>query len=156
MALRKVVKVGYDGDEILRKPSKEVKKFDENLWDLLDDMWETMNEQDGVGLAAVQVGVLKRVIVVGINGQMIELINPVITQSEGLATDLEGCLSIENTRVYVDRPQKITVQAYDRTGSPFTLTVEGDLARCICHEVDHTNGILITDKVSDKKVDKWK
>lgn len=151
MALRKVVKVGEQGEEVLHKVSKEVKTYDENLWNLLDDMWETMEENDGVGLAAVQVGVMKRAIIAHINGTLMELINPVITYQQGLETEMEGCLSIENTKVYVDRPHKITVNALDRMGVPFTLTCEGDMARCICHEVDHTNGILITDKVSKLK-----
>lgn len=147
MATRKVVKVG---DEILRKKSKEVKDFDESLWQLLDDMKETMYASDGMGLAAVQVGILRRAIIVEVNNAFIELINPVITAKKGEDIEQEGCLSVGNFRGRVKRPYQITVKAFDRFGYPFTLTGEKWLARCICHEIDHLNGILFIDNCLDK------
>lgn len=147
MATRKVVKVG---DEILRKKSKEVKDFDESLWQLLDDMKETMHASDGMGLAAVQVGILRRAIIVEVNNAFIELINPVITAKKGEDIEQEGCLSVGNFRGRVKRPYQITVKAFDRFGYPFTLTGEKWLARCICHEIDHLNGILFIDNCLDK------
>ena len=147
MATRKVVKVG---DEILRKKSKEVKDFDESLWQLLDDMKETMHASDGMGLAAVQVGILRRAIIVDVNNAFIELINPVITAKKGEDIEQEGCLSVGNFRGRVKRPYQITVKAFDRFGYPFTLTGEKWLARCICHEIDHLNGILFIDNCLDK------
>ena len=147
MATRKVVKVG---EEILRKKSKEVKDFDESLWQLLDDMKETMHASDGMGLAAVQVGILRRAIIVEVNNAFIELINPVITAKKGEDIEQEGCLSVGNFRGRVKRPYQITVKAFDRFGYPFTLTGEKWLARCICHEIDHLNGILFIDNCLDK------
>lgn len=149
MATRKVVKVG---EEILRKKSKEVKDFDESLWQLLDDMKETMHASDGMGLAAVQVGILRRAIVVEVNNAFIELINPVITSKKGEDIEQEGCLSVGNFRGRVKRPYQITVKAFDRFGYPFTLTGEKWLARCICHEIDHLNGILFIDNCLDKDI----
>lgn len=149
MATRKVVKVG---EEILRKKSKEVKDFDESLWQLLDDMKETMHASDGMGLAAVQVGILRRAIVVEVNNAFIELINPVITSKKGEDIEQEGCLSVGNFRGRVKRPYQITVKAFDRFGYPFTLTGEKWLARCICHEIDHLNGVLFIDNCLDKDI----
>jgi len=148
MAVRKVVKMG---DEILRKKSKVVKDFDEKLWELLDDMKETMYEFDGMGLAAPQVAVLKRVVVMEVNNKYYELINPEIIAFEGSDVEQEGCLSCGKQRDYVERPYKVTVKAQDRYGFEFTLTGEKWLARCICHEVDHLNGILFVDKITKQK-----
>ena len=148
MAVRKVVKMG---DELLRKKSKVVKDFDEKLWELLDDMKETMYSYDGMGLAAPQVAVLKRVVVMEVNNNYYELINPEIIETEGTDVEQEGCLSCGKQRDYVERPYKVTVKAQDRFGFEFTLTGEKWLARCICHEVDHLNGILFVDKIIKKK-----
>ena len=147
MALRKVVKIG---EEVLRKKSKPVKDFNEDLWQLLDDMKSTMAENDGMGLAAPQVGVLRRVIIVDVNNAFIELINPEIISQKGEDVEEEGCLSVGNFRGRVKRPYEITVRAEDRFGYPFTITGEKWLARCICHEVDHLDGILFVDKCLDK------
>ena len=144
MAVRKVVKLG---DDILRKKSKVVRDFDERLWELLDDMKETMYEFDGMGLAAPQVAVLKRVVVMEVNNNFYELINPEIISCEGSDVEQEGCLSCGKQRDFVERPYKVTVKAQDRYGFEFTLTGEKWLARCICHEVDHLNGILFVDKI---------
>lgn len=147
MAVRKVIKMG---DDILRKKSKPVTVFDEKLGELLDDMKETMYQYDGMGLAAPQVGILKRVVVMEVNNMFYELVNPEIIYTEGKDVEQEGCLSCGKQRDYVERPYKVTVKAQDRYGFEFTLTGEKWLARCICHEVDHLNGILFVDKVIKK------
>lgn len=147
MAIRKVVKAGDTG---LRKRSKPVKDFDEDLWELLDDMKQTMYANDGMGLAAPQVGVLRRVVVIDVNNAFFELINPEIISQEGEDIEEEGCLSVGPFRGRVKRPYSITVKAVDRYGYPFTLQGEKWLARCVCHEVDHLDGILFVDKSMDK------
>ena len=147
MALRKVVKIG---ENFLRKKSKPVKDFDEDLWQLLDDMKETMHANDGMGLAAPQVGVLRRVVVMEVNNAYFELINPQIIKTKGEDVEEEGCLSVGTFRGRVKRPLEVTVQALDRYGYPFTLKGEKWLARCICHELDHLDGILFVDKSLDK------
>ena len=148
MAKRNVVKVG---ESLLRKKSKPVKDFDEDLWELLDDMKETMHANDGMGLAGPQVGVLRRIAVVDVNNLYLELINPEITQSHGEEIEEEGCLSVGNFRGRVKRPYEITVSAYDRFGEPYSLNCVGWLARCICHELDHLDGVLFIDKMLDKE-----
>ena len=153
MAIRNVVKVG---DDLLRKKSKPVKNFDENLWDILDDMKETMYLNDGMGLAAPQIGILKRIVVMDVNNMFFELINPEILSQEGSDIEEEGCLSVGKFRANVKRPMTVTVRAQDRYGYTFTLTGEKYLARCICHEVDHLDGILFVDKVEKNyKESKW-
>ncbi|ADQ46507.1 peptide deformylase [Caldicellulosiruptor kronotskyensis 2002] len=144
MALRKIRT--YE-DEILRKKSKVVEKFDQRLCQLLDDMKDTMYEANGIGLAAPQVGVLKRAVVIDIGEGAIELVNPEIEQVEGNAVDVEGCLSVPNVWGEVERPQKVIVKAQDRFGNEFRLEAEGLLARAVCHEIDHLDGILFVDKV---------
>lgn len=148
MALRKVVKVG---DELLRKTSKPVKVFDGNLEVLIDDMWETMDANKGMGLAAPQVGVLKRVVVMEVNGMKLEFVNPEIIAQDGSDIEEEGCLSCGTVRGKVKRPMTVTVKAQDRYGYEFTITGEKWLARCMCHEIDHLNGILFIDKVMTKE-----
>lgn len=156
MATRNIVHDDDEDAEILKKQSKEVKTFDENLWQLLDDMWDTMYENDGVGLAAVQVGVLKRVIIADINEMRLECVNPKLTFEEGQTCEKEGCLSVTGKSGYVNRPYKVTVEAQDRTGMPFTITVVKDMARCLCHEIDHTKGILFTEKIAPSPVENEK
>ena len=151
MAKRKVVKIG---DPLLRKISKPVRDFDDDLIELLEDMKETMYENDGMGLAAPQVGVLRRVVVMEVNGAYFEFINPEIIKTEGEDVDTEGCLSVGKFNSKVKRPYKLTVRAYDRYGYPFEITGEKYFARCVCHEVDHLNGILFVDVCEDK--DKYK
>lgn len=146
MAIRNIVKMG---DELLRKKSKTVTKFDDNLCTILDDMKETMYEFNGMGLAAPQIGVLKRIVVMEVNGMFLELINPEIIASEGEDIESEGCLSCGKINRQVQRPYKVTVKAQDRLGYEFTITGEKWLARCICHEVDHLNGVLFLDKAID-------
>ena len=146
MALRKIREIG---DPCLSKKCREVEVFDKKLHDLLDDMKETMLLANGVGLAAPQVGILRRVVVIdtGDDG-IIELINPVITHTEGEVTGVEGCLSVPGKAGEVTRPQKATVKALDRNGNPFEFTGEDLYARCICHECDHLEGVLYVEKVS--------
>ena len=144
MAIRNVVQVG---DEILRKKSKLVKDFDEKLWELLDDMRETMEKNEGCGLAAVQVGVLRRVVVLDVNNMKLELINPEIVESYGENIEKEGCLSVKGQVGYVKRPKEITVQAFDRYGNEFIITGVDLLARALSHEIDHLEGIIYIDKV---------
>lgn len=144
MAIRNVVKVG---DEVLRKKSKPVKNFDEDLWQLLDDMKETMYKNNGMGLAAVQVGVLKRAVIIDCNNMFMELINPQIVSQSGSDIEKEGCLSVGKEYDYVKRPMNVTVKAQDRLGYDFTISGEKYLARVLCHEIDHLDGIIFTDKV---------
>ena len=143
MAVRKVVKMGED---ILRKKSKTVVNFDDKLAILLDDMKETMYANNGMGLAAPQVGVLKRVIVMDVNNMFFELINPEIIAFEGKDLENESCLSCGKISKPVQRPMKVTVKAQDRYGYDITITGEKWLARCLCHEIDHLDGILFIDK----------
>ena len=136
------------GDETLRKISKPMQKFDLRLWLLLRDMADTMNKAEGVGLAAPQVGILRRVVVIDVGDEngLIELINPEIIAQEGEQEGSEGCLSAPGRRGYVKRPNKVTVRAQDRKGKFFEITGEGLLARAFCHELDHLDGILYSDK----------
>lgn len=144
MADRKVVMMG---DELLRKKSKPVRVFDEYLWDLLDDMKETMHHKNGMGLAAVQVGILKRVIIIEANNMFVELVNPEIIKQKGEDIEEEGCLSVGSMTGLVKRPMEVTVSAQDRYGYNFTLTGEKYLARVLCHEIDHLDGVLFVDKM---------
>lgn len=145
MAVRKVVKIG---DDILRKKCKKVVNFDEKLWELLDDMKETMYEYDGMGLAAPQVGVLKQVVVMEVNNMFYEFVNPEIIEQSGEDVENEGCLSCGKQRGAVKRPMRVTLKAQDRYGYDIVISGEKWLARCICHEVDHLNGILFVDKIN--------
>ena len=148
MAIRKII---TSENEILRKVSKPVKVFDENLIDLIEDMNETLKKSGGVGLAAPQVAVLKRVVVIDLNGTHLELVNPEIVKTEGIQCEAEGCLSIPGVYQKVKRPMTVTVKAYDRYGNKLVITGEDFLARCFCHELDHLDGILFIDK-AEKKV----
>lgn len=142
--VRKIVELG---DEALRKNCKPMQKFDLRLWLLLRDMADTMYKADGVGLAAPQVGILRRVVVIDVGDGLIELVNPEILSAEGEQAGAEGCLSLPGRRGYVVRPNKVTVRAQDRNGKPFTVTGEGLLARALCHEIDHLDGVLYIDKM---------
>lgn len=148
MALRNIV---FSDDERIRKISKPVRVFDENLDILLDDMKETMRKNDGVGLAAIQVGVLKRCIVVEACGQFFELINPEIIESSGTQVGVEGCLSVKGISGDVERPYKVTVKAQTRYGDEIKISTEGLLSVVLCHEIDHLNGIIFTDKMIKKQ-----
>lgn len=151
MAKRKIVLLGED--DVLRKHSRRVEKFDKRLRTLLTDMAETMADADGVGLAAPQVGVLKRCVVIDTGDGLIELVNPEIIATEGSVVGAEGCLSIPGRRCTVERPEKVTVIAQNRNGESIRLEAEGLLAVAICHEVDHLDGILYIDKMIEDVTD---
>ncbi len=144
MALRQV---RLQNEDILRKKCREVKNFDDRLAQLLDDMAETMHSYNGVGLAAPQVGILKRVIVVDIGEGLVELVNPVILDSKGSVTDNEGCISVPGLAGKVTRPKWVKVSGLTRDGEQMIIEAEDLMARCLCHEIDHLDGILYTDKV---------
>lgn len=147
MALRNILK---DGDETLNKVSKEVTVFDEKLHKLLDDMRETMIHYNGVGIAAVQVGILKRVILVLDDDEnIIELINPKIIKMQDSYNDIEGCLSVPGIFGMVDRPLTTKVSAMDRYGQKFTITGEKLVSRALCHEIEHLDGHLFKEKVTE-------
>ncbi len=135
-----------EGDELLRKKSRPVDEISGRICTLLDDMTETMRAAGGVGLAAPQIGVLRRIVTVECEpGEVLELINPVIVKTEGEQQDLEGCLSVPGKNGITTRPAKVTVEALNRKGEKCTYTGEGLLARCFCHEIDHLDGILYID-----------
>lgn len=144
MAVRNVLKMG---DPVLNKKSKTVTDFNERLHTLLDDMAETMYAEEGVGLAAPQVGILRRVLVVDIGEGLIELINPTIIEATGEQTDIEGCLSVEDFVGKVTRPQYVKIQAQNRHGENLVIEAEDFLARAFCHEMDHLEGILFVERV---------
>lgn len=144
MALRNIV---HEGDDVLRKKCRRVEKFDEKLASLLDDMAETLAEANGCGLAAPQVGILRRIALVDVGEGVIELINPEIIASEGSQEAVEGCLSIPGEFGITCRPAKVTVKAQDRNGNEFTVSGEELKARAFCHELDHLDGILFIDNV---------
>lgn len=144
MATRNIVK---DGDPILRKVCRSVLNFDERLAQTLDDMAETMYEADGVGLAASQVGILRRYCIVDVGDGLIELVNPVIIEQSGTQNGDEGCLSFPEQYAAVERPMRVTVKAQDRYGKTFTITGEGLKARAFCHEIDHLDGIVFKDRI---------
>ena len=139
----------YEGDDILYKKSREVEKIDDKIQELIDDMIETMHQYNGVGLAAVQVGILKRVIVIDLyddNGP-IALINPVILKTKGTQEVEEGCLSFPNEFAKVIRPAEITAEYTNREGKRVKIKAKDLLAQAICHEVDHLNGEVFIDKI---------
>lgn len=147
MAIRNIVKIG---DDTLRKICRTQMAFDDRLAMLLDDMAETMYKADGVGLAAPQVGILRRFCVIDVGDGLIELVNPVITERSGSQTDNEGCLSVPDRYERVTRPMRVTVRAQDRSGNNITITAEGLKARAFCHEIDHLDGILYIDRAEKK------
>jgi len=148
MALRTIRK---HGDELLRKKSKRVDVINERIITLLNDMEETMHDADGVGLAAPQVGILKRVVVIDIGKGTLKLINPEIISTEGSYVDVEGCLSIPGEQGQVERPYKVKVKALNEKGEEILVEGEELLARALCHEIDHLEGILFIDKVINEQ-----
>lgn len=144
MAIRNIVKMG---DPLLNKISRPVEKFDEKLGILLDDMAETMRRADGCGLAAVQVGILRRVCIVDAGDGLVELVNPKVIGQSGNQEECEGCLSCPNEWGITRRPMSVVVEAYDRHGNKFRVKGECLKARALCHEIDHLDGILFTTKV---------
>jgi len=147
MAIRDIIK---DGDPALRKRSREVSVFGERLHTLLDDMAETMASVNGVGLAAVQVGVLRRVAIVDAGDGLVELINPEIAEiSDEKQTGAEGCLSLPGWYGTVERPMRVIVRAQDRSGNPIEVVGEELKARALCHEIDHLEGVMFQDHATD-------
>ena len=149
MALRQIIK---EPDEFLRKKCRKVEKIDERILTLLGDMAETMYASDGVGLAAPQVGILKRVVVIDVGDEMglIELINPEIISVKGEQINDEGCLSVVGRRGMVKRPAKVVARALDRDGNLMEYTARGLLAVAFCHEIDHLDGVLFIDKIVEE------
>lgn len=143
MAIRNIVK---EGDPVLRKISRTVLEVDDRVRQLLDDMIDTMRLADGCGLAAPQVGILKRICVIEVDDKVYELINPVIIEKSGEQFEQEGCLSIPGVYDVTSRPMNVTVRAQNRNGETYTVKGSGLLARAFCHEIDHLDGILFTDK----------
>ena len=140
-------------DEVLRKTCKPIKEITPNLLTLLDDMADTMYEANGVGLAAPQVGILKRAVVIDIGEGLVELLNPVILETSGSQTDEEGCLSLPERYGVVKRPNHVKVRAQDRNGNTFEVEGTGLTARCFCHEIDHLDGVLFTDRATHMYTD---
>ena len=149
MSVRNIIKIG---NATLRKKSKPVTSFDEDLSTLLDDMKKTMIEKKGVGIAAVQVGVLRRAIIIEVDeNEYLELINPEILKTKGSVKDSEGCLSIPDFYCDVKRPKYVQVKSFDRKGREFTFDAKDYLARCVCHEIDHLDGVLFVDYTDEGK-----
>lgn len=146
MAIRYVVQTG---DPVLRQKCTEVKNFNKELCDLLDDMKVTVRAEQGAGLAAPQVGVPLRVVVIDVGEGYFELVNPVIISTKGEQTGAEGCLSVKGKQGTVTRPNKVKAEYRDRKGKKHKLTADGFFARAVCHELDHLDGILYTDKASE-------
>lgn len=144
--IREIVQVG---DPVLREKCKIVTRFDKELWTLLDDMKETLKNAEGAGLAAPQVGVPIRAVQVDVEEGFFELINPVIVSQKGEQTGPEGCLSVRGKAGTVTRPDKVKVVFSDRNGNRFSLTARGFCARAVCHELDHLDGVLYTDKATN-------
>lgn len=143
MALRKIVTLE---DPVLRKTSRKVEKFDKRLWDLLDDMKDTLYNANGAGLAAVQVGILRRIVVIDVGDGLMELVNPEITErSDEKQEEVEGCLSIPGRYGVTERPEWVKVKAQNREGKWVVYKGEGLKARCFCHELDHLDGVLYID-----------
>lgn len=148
MAVYQIVEMGA---EVLREKSMEVKQVTPNIVKLIDNMFETMYDANGVGLAAPQIGVTKRVIVIDVGDGPIEMVNPVILESEGEELDDEGCLSIPGVNGQVARAARVKVQGLDREGKLQEFEAEGLLARCFQHEIDHLEGVLFVDKARKTK-----
>jgi len=146
LAIRNILK---DGDPTLRKKSRQVDNINDRILILIDDMIETMYKADGVGLAAPQVGVLKRIVVLDIGEGIIVLINPEIIEQKGEQIETEGCLSIPGISGEVKRPEHVQVRGLDRKGKIIEIQGSNLLARAICHEIDHLDGVLFTDRVVD-------
>ena len=153
MAKRKIVALGED--DVLRRHARMVEKFDDRLGVLLDDMAETMYAANGAGLAAPQVGILKRAVVINVGDGLIELVNPEIIATEGAAVNVESCLSVPGRCGTVERPEKVTVRAQDRSGEMIEVTGEGFLAMALCHELDHLDGVVYVDKMIEDVSDRY-
>ncbi|MBO4297829.1 MAG: peptide deformylase [Clostridia bacterium] len=154
MAVLKIMKLGVD--DVLRKKAHPVKLIDRRTQALLKDMAETMYAAEGVGLAAPQVGILRRIAVIDVGDGLVELINPEIISAEGAEVGPEGCLSVPGRRGTVERPTKVVVRALDRKGRQIEFTAEGFFARAVCHELDHLDGIVYVDKMIEDVTEQMK
>ncbi len=143
MAILNIIK---EGDPILKKVCRPVTEITPRICQLLDDMRDTLAEANGAGLAAPQVGILRRICLVDTGEEVLELINPEIIAAEGVQNELEGCLSVPDVWGITERPMKVTVRALNRNGEEFTAEGEGLTARCFCHELDHLDGHLFTER----------
>lgn len=153
MAIRNI---RTEEDPMLRKKSRIVEAFDERLWQLLDDMKDTMYQADGVGLAAVQVGILKRVVVIDVGDGLIELVNPEIIEQEGVQCGVEGCLSLPGKQGTTLRPMTVKVKAQNRQGNWCVYKGTELKAKAFCHEIDHLDGTLYVDKLASREeIDKY-
>ena len=148
--LREILQVG---DERLRKKCEPIARFYEELSVLLDDMKQTLKKEQGAGLAAPQIGVLKRVVVVDVDEGYFEFVNPVFVWQKGEQRGAEGCLSVRKKYGVVTRPEKVKIVFYDRKGDKFSLVARGFFARAICHELDHLDGVLYIDKAEDVRAE---
>ncbi len=137
------------GEPVLREKCTDVKNFNSELWSMLDDMKETVRAERGAGLAAPQIGISKRVVVIDVEEGYFEMVNPVILSAKGEQTGPEGCLSVKGKQGTVTRPYKVKAEYRDRNGRKHKLTAEGFFARAVCHELDHLDGILYTDKADE-------
>ncbi|MBQ6020405.1 MAG: peptide deformylase [Clostridia bacterium] len=140
--------IRLDTDPILRKKSRPVEVFDEKLWKLLDDLRDTLGKAEGVGLAAPQVGVLRRAVIVDVGDGLLELVNPEIVFSEGCQHETEGCLSVPDRAGVTERPERVRVRAQNRDGNWCLYEGTGLKAQCFCHEIDHLDGILFVDRLA--------
>lgn len=146
MAILNILK---EGDETLRKKCRPVDEITPRILTLLDDMHDTLEKAQGVGLAAPQVGILRRIVIVEIDDKKYEMINPEIIETKGKQDEIEGCLSVPDKYGLVRRPAKVKVRATDRNGNVYEVEGEGLMARCFCHELDHLDGILYIDKAKE-------
>lgn len=143
-----ILNMRYEGDEILRKKCKEVKAVDDRIREILEDMAETLyNTPNGAAVAANQLGILKRLVVIDMGEGLIKLVNPVVVQAEGEQEVVEGCLSFPDKVGKLMRPKSVVVKAFNEKGEALTITGTDDMAKCLCHEIDHLDGICFTDKV---------
>lgn len=141
----------YQNDPILRKKCKEVTVIDDKIRQMLDDMMDTLHHtENGAALAANQVGILKRLVVIDYKESLLKLVNPIIIDSSGEQECIEGCLSFPNRYVKTIRPQKVTVQALNEHGEEFVITGEGDMAKCFCHELEHLDGEIFLDRAIEE------
>ncbi|MBS4539735.1 peptide deformylase [Clostridium sp. D2Q-11] len=148
MAIRQL---RFVGDPVLRKKSRKIENINDRLLTLLDDMVDTMYKEDGIGLAAPQIGILKRAVVIDIGEGPIKLINPEIIEQKGESIDVEGCLSIPDESGMVKRPERVKVKYMDINGEDIIIETDGLLARALCHEIDHLDGVLYIDKLEKEE-----